>query len=146
LGWKGFLSWGFGKGKQRGELKRVNIFFSFFFSLSFSFSHNTQKLKKRTRVDVLDRHLEAVERPRLGDLHLVHEARAQILQNDAVGRCEEGEDVRDEVALVVGELLPVGEVVGEVDFLGLWGGGWRIGRREEKERERERGEGGKKRE
>ena len=72
-------------------------------------------------MDVLDRHLEAVERPRLRDLHLIHEARAEVLEHDAVRGREEGEHVRHKVALVGRELVPVREVVGEVDLLGLFG-------------------------
>jgi hypothetical protein len=47
------------------------------------------------------------------------------------------------VALVVGELVPVGEVVGEVDLFGLrrWWKRERRGRRGQMEGERERGGG-----
>ena len=54
----------------------------------------------------------------LRNLHLAHEANAEVLEDDAVGRGEEREDVRDEVLLVVAELLPVLHVVAEVDLLG----------------------------
>lgn len=103
-------------------------------------------------MDVLDRHLEAVERPRLRDLHLVHEAGPQVLEHDAVRGREEGQHVGDEVALVGRELVPVGEVVGEVDLLGLcfvWVWIWRfelkeilkeLGEEEEVRTESERGE------
>ena len=118
------------------------------FSPSFSLSHSLSlslpsQSTQLTRVDVLDRHLEPVEGPRLGDLHLVHEPRTQVLEDDAVRGREEGEHVRDKVALVVGELVPVGEVVGEVDLLGLrrWWKRGRRGRRGQMEGERERGGG-----
>jgi hypothetical protein len=71
------------------------------------------------RVDVLDGDLEAVEGPRLGDLHVGHEARSEVLEHDAVGGGEEGEHVGDEVALVGGQrLVPVPRVGGEVHLLG----------------------------
>lgn len=54
----------------------------------------------------------------LGELHLAHEAHAEVLEDDAVGGGEEGENVRDEVLLIVGEVLPVLHVVGQVDLLG----------------------------
>lgn len=57
----------------------------------------------------------------LGELHLAHEANAEVLEDDAVGGGEEGEDVLDEVLLVAVELVPVHHVVGEVDLLGCTG-------------------------
>ena len=54
----------------------------------------------------------------LRELDLAHEANAEVLEDDTVGGGEEGEDVGDEVLLVVGEALPVLRVVGEVDLLG----------------------------
>ena len=70
------------------------------------------------RVDVLDRDLEPVEAAHLGDLDVAHEARGEVLEDDAVRRGEERENVLDEVALVVVELvLPLGDVLGEVDLL-----------------------------
>mmetsp|Transcript_33811 Transcript_33811/g.82954 ORF Transcript_33811/g.82954 Transcript_33811/m.82954 type:complete len:368 (-) Transcript_33811:96-1199(-) len=68
-------------------------------------------------VDVLDGDLEPVEGASLGHLDLLHEAHAEVLQHDAVGRREEGEDVADEVLLVVGQLLPVLHVVAQVNLL-----------------------------
>eukprot|EP00760_Papus_ankaliazontas_P038938 PhM_4_TR9425/c0_g1_i1/m.5804 len=70
------------------------------------------------RVDVLDGDLESVEAARLGDLHVVHEARREVLENNAVARGEEGEDVLDEVPLVVVEFrLPLLHVLREVHLL-----------------------------
>ena len=54
----------------------------------------------------------------LRELHLAHEAHAEVLEDDAVGGGEEGENVRDEVLLIIGEVLPVLHVVGQVDLLG----------------------------
>ena len=54
----------------------------------------------------------------LRELDLAHEAHAEVLEDDAVGRREEGEDVGDEVLLVIGEVLPVLHVVAKVDLLG----------------------------
>ena len=59
----------------------------------------------------------------LGELHLAHEAHAEVLEDDAVGGGEEGENVRDEVLLIIGEVLPVLHVVGQVDLLGCRDGG-----------------------
>jgi len=43
----------------------------------------------------------------LGNLHLVAEVDNEVLVDNAVRGGEEGEDVRNEVALVVGHALPV---------------------------------------
>ena len=76
-------------------------------------------------MDILDRDLEPVEGARLGDLHVGHEPGGEILENDPVGGGEEGEDVFDEVALSVVEIvLPVACVLGEVDFFGGPEGGF----------------------
>ena len=61
--------------------------------------------------------LEAVEAARLRDLDLGGEVAREVLEHDAIGRGEEGEDVLDEVALVVAELLPVRQVLAEVNLL-----------------------------
>lgn len=53
----------------------------------------------------------------LRDLHLLHEAHAEVLEDDAVRGGEEGENVGDEVLLVIGELLPVLHVVAQVNLL-----------------------------
>ena len=68
-------------------------------------------------MDVLHRDLEAVEEPRLRDLHLLREALDQVLVHDAVRRGKERQHVGDEVLLVVVEVVPVAHVVGEVDLL-----------------------------
>mmetsp|Transcript_43084 Transcript_43084/g.134054 ORF Transcript_43084/g.134054 Transcript_43084/m.134054 type:complete len:545 (-) Transcript_43084:27-1661(-) len=68
-------------------------------------------------VDVLHRHLEAVEGPGLGDLDLAGELRREVLEHDAVRGGEEGEDVLDEVPLARREALPVLDVLGEVHLL-----------------------------
>jgi hypothetical protein len=69
-------------------------------------------------VDVLDRHLEPVERARLRQLHLAHEAGTQVFVDDAVRRGEKRQDVRDKVLLVRRQLVPVTEVIAQVDLLG----------------------------
>ena len=53
----------------------------------------------------------------LRDLDLVQESRAEVLEHNAVGGCEEREDVADEVLLALVELLPVRVVGREVDLL-----------------------------
>jgi len=67
-------------------------------------------------VDVLHHHLEAVKGTSLGDLHLVGEHETQVFVDDTIARREEGEDHLDEVLLFFVEVLPVGEVRGEIDF------------------------------
>ena len=69
-------------------------------------------------VDVLDGDLEAVEAARLRDLDLVGEVQGQVLVHDAVRGREEGQDVRDEVPLLVVQLLPVALRVCVVDWAG----------------------------
>jgi hypothetical protein len=54
----------------------------------------------------------------LWDLDLVQEARAQVLQHNAVRGGEEREHVADEVLLAVVQLVPVRLVRAEVDLLG----------------------------
>ena len=75
-------------------------------------------------VDVLHHNLKAVEASGLGGLHLGAETLDEVLVDDTVRSSEEGEDVRDEVALVVVELVvPIVKVLGEVDlFSGPEGG------------------------
>ena len=61
----------------------------------------------RLRVDVLHRHLEAVESAGLRHLNLVSEVDRQVLVDDTVRSSEEGQDVLDEVLLVRVEFLRV---------------------------------------
>ena len=61
----------------------------------------------RLRVDVLHRHLEAVESAGLRHLNLVSEVHRQVLVDDTVRSSEEGQDVLDEVLLVRVEFLRV---------------------------------------
>ena len=78
-------------------------------------------------MDVLNGNLEAVEAAGLGDLDLVGEVQREVLVDDAVRGREEGEDVRDEEALLVVELLPValcGWVVCGGVLGGVLGGWW----------------------
>eukprot|EP01052_Picozoa_sp_SAG31_P012441 SAG31_NODE_728_length_12522_cov_13.320534_8_plen_114_part_00 len=60
--------------------------------------------------------LKTVEEPRLRDLHFLGEALHKVLVDDAVSGGEEGQDMRDEMALVVVELVPIVHVVREVDL------------------------------
>jgi len=69
-------------------------------------------------VDVLHGDLETVEGAGLGDLDLVGELHGQILVDNAVRCGEEREHHLDEMLFLVIEILPVGEIGGEVDFLG----------------------------
>jgi hypothetical protein len=63
--------------------------------------------------------LETIEATRFGRLNFPAEPFDQILVDDAVRRCEEGKDVRDEVPfIVIKAILPVMEVLREVHLLG----------------------------
>ena len=76
-------------------------------------------------MDVLHHDLKAVEASRLGDLYFAREALDQVLIDDTIRGGEEGEDVRDEEALVVVEaLVPVVKILGEVDLFGGPKGGF----------------------
>lgn len=69
-------------------------------------------------MDILDHDLETVEAAGLRNLDLVREALQQILVHNAIGGSKEGQDVRDEVALIVRQLvLPIVHVLGEINFL-----------------------------
>lgn len=75
-------------------------------------------------VDVLHHDLETVEAARLGDLDLAAEALNEVLVDDAVGSGEEGQDVRDEVLLIIVQaVVPVVQILGEVNLLGSPEGG-----------------------
>jgi hypothetical protein len=76
-------------------------------------------------VNVLHHDLEPIEASRLGYLYLATKALYQILVDDTVRSGEEGEDVGDEEALVVVEaLVPIVEVLGEIDLFGGPEGGF----------------------
>jgi len=68
------------------------------------------------RVDVLHHHLETVETTGLGDLDFCNESLGKVFQHNSVRSREKGQDVLNEVLLVVGELYPVSQVVGKIDF------------------------------
>lgn len=70
-------------------------------------------------MDVLHHDLETVETSGLGDLNLRAETLDKVLVDDTVRGSEEGEDVRDEEALVVVETpVPVVKILGEINLLG----------------------------
>ena len=71
-------------------------------------------------------HLKAVEASGLRHLDLLHEALDQVFVDDAVGSREESEDVRDEVLLLLLQLGPVRQVLGEVDLFCRPEGGLRL--------------------
>lgn len=66
---------------------------------------------------VLHRDLEAVEATRLRHLYLLAEPLDQVLVHDAVRSGEEGQHVRDKVLLTRLELLPVAQVLRQIDLL-----------------------------
>lgn len=61
--------------------------------------------------------LEAVKAAGLGDLDVGGEAAGKVLEDDAIGGGKEGENVLDEVPLIVGQLLPVRGVLRQIDLL-----------------------------
>lgn len=70
---------------------------------------------QRTAPDHSHHDLKPIKAPRLCHLHLRAEPLYQVLVDDPVTRGKEGEDVRDEVALVAVEAIcPVQNVSGEV--------------------------------
>jgi hypothetical protein len=65
------------------------------------------------RVDVLHHDLETIEAPCLGDLNLIGEAFVEVLVDDTVGSCEEGENMWNEVTFIVVEtIVPVVDIFG----------------------------------
>ena len=70
------------------------------------------------RVDVLHHDLEAVEASSFRNLDLSTETLDQVLVDNSVRGSEEGEDVGDEITLVIVEsVVPVVEVLGQINFL-----------------------------
>ena len=70
-------------------------------------------------VDVLHHDLETVETTGLRDLDLGAESLNEVLVDDTIGGGEEGKNVRDEILLVVIELVvPVVEILGEINLFG----------------------------
>ena len=69
------------------------------------------------RVDVFHHDLETVEAARLCHLYLCREALDKVLVDDAIGSGEEGQDPRNEEALVfIQTFVPVADVMSQVDF------------------------------
>ena len=69
------------------------------------------------RVDVLNSDLETIESASFRDLDFLHETHTQVLIDNAIGSGEKGENVGNEVTLVVAERFPVLLVAAKVDFL-----------------------------
>lgn len=68
-------------------------------------------------MDVLHHHLEAIEAARFGDLNFSGKSLGQIFYHNSIRRCEERQHVLDKVLLVFAELLPVLDVLTEVNFV-----------------------------
>mmetsp|Transcript_14920 Transcript_14920/g.37590 ORF Transcript_14920/g.37590 Transcript_14920/m.37590 type:complete len:291 (+) Transcript_14920:634-1506(+) len=75
-------------------------------------------------VDVFDGNLKAIKASGLGRLELRHEILGQILVDDSVGSRKKGENVANEMALVIGQLDPVGIVRAEINLFGGPKGGF----------------------
>jgi hypothetical protein len=61
--------------------------------------------------------LEAVEAACLRNLDLSSEPLSEVFENYAIRGGKESEDVLDKMALILGESLPILDVLGEVHFL-----------------------------
>jgi hypothetical protein len=72
----------------------------------------------RLGMNVFYHDLKAVKTSGLGDLNFSGEAFHKVFIHDAVRSCEERKDVRDEMSLACIELVPVPEVMREVNFFG----------------------------
>ena len=73
----------------------------------------------RLRVNVLHHDLKSIEASGFGDLHLATEPFDQVLVDNPIRRREEGQDVRDEESFVVVEpVVPVVQILGQIDLLG----------------------------
>ena len=69
-------------------------------------------------MNILHSNLETVKAPRLCGLDLNDEVAPEVFIDDTIRRSEESKDVRNKVAFIVGEGVPVIQVAGEVDFFG----------------------------
>lgn len=69
------------------------------------------------RVDVLHHDLESIEASGLGNLDLSAEFLSQVLVNNTVRGGKEGENILDEVSLIVIEFVPVGQVRLKINFV-----------------------------
>ena len=69
-------------------------------------------------MDILHGHLEPIEAPGLWDLDLGHEPLSEVFKNNTVRSSEEGKHVLDEVLLTFIELVPVFQILTEINFLG----------------------------
>jgi len=63
--------------------------------------------------------LESIEASCLRNLNLTTESFDEVLVHDTIGGSKECEDVRDEIAFVIVELMvPIVEIFGEIYFFG----------------------------
>ena len=81
---------------------------------AYAYARNRAKLDAHI-CSIQERETREREREReptyLWNLDLLHEPNAQVFQHDAVRSGKEGQNVRDEVLLIRGELFPVLHVV-----------------------------------
>lgn len=68
-------------------------------------------------MDILHHDLKAVEATGLRNLNLRTEALNKVLVHDTIRSGEEGQDMGNEVPLVIVHSVPVVEIFGQVDFL-----------------------------
>ena len=67
-------------------------------------------------MNIFDSNLKPVEEPSLGALDLLGEVTGEVFVDNAIGGGEECEDVGNEMAFIVGEILPIFEVGGKVNL------------------------------
>ncbi len=77
---------------------------------AYAYARNRAKLDAHI-CSIQERETREREPTYLWDLNLLHEPNAQVFQHDAVRSGKEGQNVRDEVLLIRGELFPVLHVV-----------------------------------
>ena len=77
-----------------------------------------QQRRKESSGKYVHHDLEPVEATGFSSLDLIAETLKQVLINDAIGRGEKGENVRDEMTFIVVELVgPVMQILGEIHLL-----------------------------
>lgn len=77
--------------------------------------------KKRVcfRVNIFHHDLEAIKAASFWYLDLPAESFNQVLVDDAIGRGEECQHMRDEVSfIIIQSMIPIMQILGEIDFFG----------------------------
>lgn len=67
-------------------------------------------------MNVLHGNLEPVKGANLWNLNLGHKMHHQVFVHDSIAGGKKGEDVRNEVALVVAQLVPMGQIATQINL------------------------------